>query len=231
VVNVDSIMVVAVATTSTVADGWTPQVGTAGDGYFDSVQQSARRAMMKWSEPIRSQTDPKGILMKKLIVATLSALVLVVGGSAAGVSAQVVEGEPEIIIDNPAPAPGDTVNVGVGNLEPETEVGVELGDQVAEGVADADGNASIPITIPANVDLGELDGIVSINGVDYPISVVVAAVAEAAGTGDGTPQPTAVNTGDGSSSSSNSMVLFAAAAGLLVIGGGAMTLRRRSTMS
>jgi MYXO-CTERM domain-containing protein len=169
--------------------------------------------------------------MKKLIVATLSALVLVVGGSAAGVSAQVVEGEPEIVVDNPQPAPGDTVTIGVGNLEPETEVGIELGDQVADGVADADGNASIDIKVPD--EPGEIDGIVNINGVDYPISVVVAAVAEAEaeGTGDGTPQPTAVNTGDASRSSNNSVALFAAAAGLLVLGGGAMTIRRRSVMS
>jgi hypothetical protein len=90
---------------------------------------------------------------------------------------------------------------------------------------DVDGNADIPVTIPENVELGELDGIVTVNGVDAPISaLVVAAGGEVEG--DGTPQPTAVNTGDGSSSSDNSMVLFAAAAGLLLLGGGAVVGRR-----
>ena len=46
--------------------------------------------------------------------------------------------------------------------------------------------------------------------------------------GDGTPVPTAVNTGGAVESSSNSMALFAAAAGLFALAGGAMILRRRT---
>ena len=46
--------------------------------------------------------------------------------------------------------------------------------------------------------------------------------------GDGTPAPTAVNTGGAVDSSSNSMALFAAAAGLFALAGGAMILRRRT---
>jgi len=46
--------------------------------------------------------------------------------------------------------------------------------------------------------------------------------------GDGTPTPTAVNTGDEVAASSNSIVLFAAAAGMFVLAGGAVALRRRS---
>jgi hypothetical protein len=45
--------------------------------------------------------------------------------------------------------------------------------------------------------------------------------------GDGTPAPTAVNTG-GEVASSNSLTLFAAAAGLFALAGGAMVLRRRT---
>lgn len=45
--------------------------------------------------------------------------------------------------------------------------------------------------------------------------------------GDGTPAPTAVNTGDELSSSSNSALYFAAAAGLFALAGGALALRRR----
>ena len=57
---------------------------------------------------------------------------------------------------------------------------------------------------------------------------------ESAGTaaGDGTPAPTAVNTGGELGASSNSSVaLFAAAAGLFALAGGAMVLRRRTVES
>ena len=47
--------------------------------------------------------------------------------------------------------------------------------------------------------------------------------------GDGTPAPTAVNTGGELGANSNSSVaLFAAAAGLFALAGGAMVLRRRT---
>jgi hypothetical protein len=46
--------------------------------------------------------------------------------------------------------------------------------------------------------------------------------------GDGTPAPTAVNTGGEVGSTSSSMALFAAAAGLFALAGGAMVLRRRT---
>ncbi|HYN31599.1 MAG TPA: DUF4397 domain-containing protein [Ilumatobacteraceae bacterium] len=46
--------------------------------------------------------------------------------------------------------------------------------------------------------------------------------------GDGTPAPTAVNTGGAVESTSNSMPLFAAAAGLFALAGGALVLRRRT---
>ena len=46
--------------------------------------------------------------------------------------------------------------------------------------------------------------------------------------GDGTPAPTAVNTGGEIGSTSNSLPLFAAAAGLFALAGGAFVLRRRT---
>ena len=53
--------------------------------------------------------------------------------------------------------------------------------------------------------------------------------AAGAGAGDGTPAPTAVNTGgELGATSDSSMVLFAAAAGLLALSGGALVLRRRT---
>ena len=53
----------------------------------------------------------------------------------------------------------------------------------------------------------------------------------AADTSDGTPAPTAVNTGDELGSSSNSLVLFAAAAGMFTLAGGAFALRRQTVGS
>ncbi len=55
--------------------------------------------------------------------------------------------------------------------------------------------------------------------------------ASAPASSDGTPAPTAVNTGDSLSQSSNSVALFAAAAGLFLLGGGAIALRRRTVES
>lgn len=55
--------------------------------------------------------------------------------------------------------------------------------------------------------------------------------ATAQASGDGTPAPTAVNTGDSLPASSNGLVLFAAAAGLFLVGGGAVALRRRTVES
>ncbi len=55
-----------------------------------------------------------------------------------------------------------------------------------------------------------------------------AAGGDDAAAGDGTPAPTAVNTGDQLGSSSNSLVLFAAAAAMFTLAGGAVALRRQT---
>jgi len=61
----------------------------------------------------------------------------------------------------------------------------------------------------------------------YTQTVALESVGSAAG--DGTPAPTAVNTGGELGASSNSsMALFAAAAGLFALAGGALVLRRRA---
>jgi hypothetical protein len=185
----------------------------------------------------------EGNIMKKLIVATLSALVLVVGGSAAGVSAQA---DLAVSVAPDSVAPGETVTVTVTGADEGEAVTVVLGTETATGAVGADGTASVGIAAPA--EPGEAVGGVQVGAVDTPFTVTVVAAEvepepepeapaepeaapEAAPEGDGTPQPTAVNTGDASSSSSNSAALFAAAAGLLVVGGGAMAIRRRSAMS
>lgn len=66
----------------------------------------------------------------------------------------------------------------------------------------------------------------------YYTQTVALESAGAAPAGDGTPAPTAVNTGGELGSSSNgSVALFAAAAGLFALAGGAMVLRRRTVES
>jgi hypothetical protein len=164
--------------------------------------------------------------MQKLIVSMMAGAVLLVGG--AGLAS--AQADPTVSLDKEEVEPGGEVIVNVSGAEADSPILVEIGEATGEGTADGDGNADIPITIPANVELGELDGIVTVNGVDVPIRVAIVALQDA-GAGDGTAQPTAVNTGDELSSSSNSAALFAAAAGLLLLGGGAIVFRRRSVES
>jgi hypothetical protein len=61
----------------------------------------------------------------------------------------------------------------------------------------------------------------------YTQTVALAAAAPPATADDGTPAPTAVNTG-GAAGSASSLPLFAAAAGLFALAGGAIGLRRRT---
>ena len=61
----------------------------------------------------------------------------------------------------------------------------------------------------------------------YTQSIALASTG-AAPAGDGTPAPTAVNTGGEVGSTTNSIALFAAAAGLFAVAGGALVLRRRT---
>jgi hypothetical protein len=170
-----------------------------------------------------------GSTMQKLIVSMMAGAVLLVSG--AGLAS--AQADPTVTVDKEEVEPGGEVVVNVSGAEADSPINVELGGATGEGTADGDGNADIPITIPENVELGALDGIVTINGVDIPISVAIAAAGggAGAGAGDGTAQPTAVNTGDGTSSSSNAAALFAAAVGLFLVGGGAIVFRRRSVES
>lgn len=63
----------------------------------------------------------------------------------------------------------------------------------------------------------------------YTQEVALEAAAGGDASGDGTPAPTAVNTGgELGASSESSVALFAAAAGLFALAGGAMVLRRRT---
>jgi hypothetical protein len=138
-------------------------------------------------------------------------------------SAALAQDDPEVEVEvegevGADPAAGDTITVRVKKLDPDTEVAIKLGEVTGSAVADADGVAEAEIVVPDAP--GEIDGIVTIDGVDVPFKVVVLAA-------DGTAVPSAVNTGDGLETSSNSAPLyFAAAAALLLLSGGALALRR-----
>ena len=164
--------------------------------------------------------------MKKILVGIIAGAALLVGG--AGLAS--AQADPVVTVDVEEVEPGGEVVVNVTGAEADSPIAVAIGEATGEGTADGDGNADIPVTIPENVELGALDGIVTVNGVDVPISVAIVALQDA-GAGDGTVQPTAVNTGDELSSSSNAAALFAAAVGLFLVGGGAIVLRRRSVES
>ena len=166
--------------------------------------------------------------MRRLGICVVAAVAVLVGGSATVASAQTV-GDPEVSIDNAEPEAGGTINVTVSNLEPETAVSITLGDSTAEGVADADGTAVIAVQVPA--EPGDIDGAVNVGGVEIPFAVSVQGAGDGGdGTegGDGTPQPTVVNTGE-LDPAGNTALLFAAAACLLLLAGGALVLRQRST--
>ena len=163
--------------------------------------------------------------MQKLIVSMMAGAVLLVSG--AGLAS--AQADPTVTVDKEEVEPGGEVVVNVKGAEADSPIAVEIGEATGEGTADGDGNADIQVTIPENVEFGQLDGIVNINGVDVPISVLVAAAGSEAG--DGTPAPTAVNTGDELRSSSIAAALFAAAAGLFLVGAGAIVFRRRSVES
>lgn len=169
--------------------------------------------------------------MRRLPLAVASVLALLLVGSAAGVAAQ--SGDPEVTVGEPEVVAGESVTLTVTNLEPDSAVSVTLGEATAEGTASAEGEAEIEIEV--GDEAGEFDGIVTVNGVDVPFSVLVAAAEEEAEgdgaeeeEGDGTAAPTSVNAGSQPNSSNESTLLLAGAAGLFVLGGTALALRRNS---
>ncbi|NQY58016.1 MAG: DUF4397 domain-containing protein [Ilumatobacteraceae bacterium] len=157
-------------------------------------------------------------------------------------------GEGRLVVRHDAAAPAVDILVGgeavISNLTNPDEAALDLpaGEIAGAQIAPAGGDpiADVPtVTLAAGTGLvvyavGSLDGgTFTFYTQEYPLadgSAVPAPGAEDEG-GDGTPQPTAVNTGGELSSSSNSLVLFAAAAGLFALAGGAVALRRRTIES
>ena len=116
--------------------------------------------------------------MIKLIVSVTAGIALAIGGAGLA-SAQEAETEPAVTVDKGEVEPDGEVNVNITNADPAAPYTVDLGEGTAEGETDAEGAASAAVNVGA-VELGPLDGLVTINGVEYPINVVVAA----AGAGD-----------------------------------------------
>ena len=157
-------------------------------------------------------------------------------------------GEGRLVVRHDAAAPAVDILVGgeavISNLTNPDEAALDLpaGEIAGAQIAPAGGDpiADVPtVTLAAGTGLvvyavGSLDGgTFTFYTQEYPlaeVSAVPTTGAEDEG-GDGTPQPTAVNTGGELSSSSNSLVLFAAAAGLFALAGGAVALRRRTIES
>lgn len=163
-------------------------------------------------------------IMNKIIVASMASCALAFG-AAGTVHAQA--DEPTIEIDNPEPAAGDTINVDIAGGEPEAEVELELGGETASGVTDADGAASLAVTVPESVELGELDGLVVINGVEYPIQVVVQAIeGDAAGGDDSAAGTTPTEQDLPSTGPDDPATLAVLALGLLLAGASFLAIAR-----
>lgn len=106
--------------------------------------------------------------------------------------------------------------------------------QLSPVVIDADGNGTVSATydVPAeglaiyvtDADVAETGVALITVGAGDAAADEAPAEAEADDAGDGTPAPTAVNTGAPASGSSNATIL-ALALGMLVLAGGALTLR------
>ncbi|MEM8619970.1 MAG: DUF4397 domain-containing protein [Actinomycetota bacterium] len=159
-----------------------------------------------------------------------------------------VSGEGRLVVRHDAAAPAVDILVGgevvISDLSNPDEAALDLpaGEISGAEIAPTGGDpiADVPtVTLESGTGLvvyavGSLDGgTFTFYTQEYSLAEVSAVNAtglEDEG-GDGTPQPTAVNTGGELSSSSNSLVLFAAAAGLFMLAGGAVALRRRTIES
>jgi len=175
-----------------------------------------------------------------LALATFAVAMLLVAGPAA---AQ----EPMITVEPSADlADGDTLTVTVAGFpaSSETFVSGQCVTPIEDPLQQCDVANIVPVPLDANggatfeitVKVGSIgtgscgpdadDCVILVGSLTEPENAA-SPISFAEQAGDGTPQPTAVNTGDGLSPSDNSAVLLAAAAGLLLVGGGAIALRRR----
>lgn len=148
-------------------------------------------------------------------------------------------GEGRLIVRHTAAAPAIDIVLGdtrpVENLSNPNEAALDLpaGEIAGAKVAPTGGDpiADVPtVNLKAGTDLivYAVGSLSDDTFTFYTQEVALAAADAPAAGGDGTPAPTAVNTGGELDSSSNSTALFAAAAGLFVLAGGAFALRRRT---
>jgi LPXTG cell wall anchor motif len=185
------------------------------------------------------------MLKRTMLVAAAMTVALALGAATAG--AQVYP-TPTLFatISDTTPTPGETVTITAGGYVPGTTVTVTLepeGTVLGTAVADADGNVTLTVTIPADLSLG--DHAVAVTGETtagvvtqaIPITVVSPSAADGGTQVPGTAGgfvPGAVGGADVTvtgglprTGSDNSMPLARAAA-LLVAIGGVMVLTARS---
>jgi hypothetical protein len=155
-------------------------------------------------------------------------------------TAAVADGNGRLTVRHTAAAPGVDLIVGddrpLENAENGDSADLELpaGEISGAKIAPTGGEAiaDVPtVTLQANTNL-IVYAVGSLEEDTFTFYTQERALAsDAPAAGDGTPAPTAVNTGDEISTSSNSLALLTAAGGLLVLAGGSATLRRRTVRS
>jgi hypothetical protein len=148
------------------------------------------------------------------------------------------DGEGRLIVRHTAAAPA--VDLVVGDARPvvgaangdEAILDLPAGEIAGAQLAVTGEEPSIPVptvTLAAGTDL-IVYAVGAVADDSFTFLTQEIEVGSAAATGDGTPAPTAVNTGEPVTSSTN-IALLAAASGMMILAGGALVLRRRSVES
>jgi hypothetical protein len=150
------------------------------------------------------------------------------------------DGQGRLTVRHTAAAPAVDIVLGdarpVENLSNPNEASLDLpaGEIAGAQIAPTGGDpiADVPtVTVAAgqNLIVYAVGSLADETFTFYTQDVALAAAAGGDAGGDGTPAPTAVNTGgELGATSTSSVALFAAAAGLFALAGGAMVLRRRT---
>lgn len=180
-----------------------------------------------------------------LVLVTIAAATFLVSGPAAAQDASVSVDPSTDLAD------GDTVTVTVtGFPASSTEfVSGQCVTPVVDPLAQCDTGNIVPVPLDANGDatfeitvktgpvgsgncgFGADDCVILVGSLSQPENGAAPIAFADPAAGDGTPQPTAVNSGDQPSASNNAALLFAAAAGLFFVAVGAFGLRRRAVRS
>lgn len=153
-------------------------------------------------------------------------------------TAAVADGSGRLTVVHVAAAPAVDVVLGdarpVENLSNGEAQSLELpaGEIAGAQIAPTGGDPIAPVPTVSVVSGENLTvyavGSLADDTFTFNTQTIVLESAGSSAAGDGTPAPTAVNTGGEVGSTSNSLTLFAGALGLFALAGGAMVLRRRT---